>query len=213
MSQEQYLKARNKKSPDGTVASENKLSPGNTAAEAFFETKTSHAPKDLKNIYPGQDIASLVYATPKGGTHTIDRYPGSVTVSEYIYTGAVLDSQKNLLITRHTAAIAKNLKALNDQFKLTITPEQYTNILKTGVVPNELTQKGLALDKNPQFIEARAMIKDKNGNVCANRTEAIIFPTFSFTETIIIPGQPAKYKTITQNVPSPSTYDPDVGGA
>ncbi len=86
MSQDQYIKARNKKNPKGTVASENKLSPKNTKAEEFFESKATHNAKDLKSIYPGQDIATLVYATPDGGSHTIDQYPGSIQVSEHIYT-------------------------------------------------------------------------------------------------------------------------------
>jgi hypothetical protein len=117
----------------------------------------------------------------------------------------MLDSQKTRLINEHKTSIEKNLKALNDQFNLNITNDQYVNMLNTGTVPQELADKGLTFAKKPQFIEARAMIL---GNICANRVEAIIFPTFTFTTTITVPGKPATYRTTSQDIPTPSDFDP-----
>jgi len=62
-------------------------------------------------------------------------------VSDSIYTGTMLDSQKSRLITEHSASIDKNLKALNDQSSVKIEKDQYVKILQTGTIPQELVEK------------------------------------------------------------------------
>ncbi len=59
-SKRDYAKARS-----DTIMAENKLSPGNIQAEAYFQSKENHSPISLLSKYPGQDISSSVFATPK----------------------------------------------------------------------------------------------------------------------------------------------------
>lgn len=73
-----YKKSRT----DRVIAAEDRLSGAvsNPQAEAFFAGQSSHAPTHLRNILPGQSIGVSLFATPRGGTHRIDRYEGSVEV-------------------------------------------------------------------------------------------------------------------------------------
>lgn len=122
-----------------------------------------------------------MYATPKGGTHRIDKYDGSIQVGGNIYTGAMSQSQKDRILSDHIPAMEKNRKELNVYLKesvksgVELTSAEYTLMLKTGETPAKLTNEGFTMKNKPRFFEARAMI---NGNVCVNKVEGIGFPTF-----------------------------------
>jgi hypothetical protein len=85
-----------------------------------------------------------------------------------------------------------------------MTIADYETILKTGNIPQPLQDKGLKVVNPTQFLEFRAIIP---GNICANRVESIILPTFSVTEKVTIPGKPATYRTVTQNIAPTTNYD------
>lgn len=168
-----------------TIAAENRLSSGNGAAEAFFASKETHTSQHINTFFPGQAMSVSVFATPKGGTHRIDKYDGSIQVGGRPYidgeNGATMsDAQKNHILEDHKSAVEKNRAELNTYLKdvvktkIQVTHEEYILMLKTGKLPDTLTKERITLKKKPQFFEARAMI---NGNVCVNRVDGLTFPT------------------------------------
>lgn len=175
--QADYVKARR-----GTTEAERKLAPesDNPEAEMFFLTQNNHTPKNLSEIYTDQALATSVFATPRGGTHRIDKYDGSITVSEHIFPGSMSDGQKNRIITDHKKSIEKQLTVLNtflQPLNIVVSSEEYIAMLKTGNMPPVLMDKKVNFLKKPQFFEARAMV---NGNICANKADGIAFPTFTY---------------------------------
>ncbi len=131
--------------------------------------------------------------------HRVDRFSGSITVSDKIRTECS-PSEKDIIIARHKADIEKNHKDMNtyliDNKFPSITIDDYNNLLKTGILPKSLTDKGVTLDKNPVIAQVRAMI---NGRSCLNGGDAIGNPTLKF----LIPGKEAQYTT--QSVTSTSS--------
>lgn len=88
--QSQYAKSREA----SVVRAENKLSTFNKSTsdmEAFFKGHPSHTATELNSLISGQGLAVSVYATPKGGQHTIDRFEGSIQVSQH--TMDITDAQ------------------------------------------------------------------------------------------------------------------------
>ncbi|EKD29706.1 MAG: hypothetical protein ACD_78C00311G0001 [uncultured bacterium (gcode 4)] len=178
----EYKKNRDKK----TIAAENLLSPGNAASEAFFASKETHTSQHVNIFFPEQALSVSVFATPKGGTHRIDKYNGSIQVGGRPYIdgekGATMsDVQKDNILENHKSAVEKNRAELNAYLKdiakvdTQLTLSQYTQMLKTWEIPEVLEAQKFTMTKKPQFFEARAMI---NGNVCVNRVDGLAFPTF-----------------------------------
>ena len=105
----EFTKSDYQQARKGTKEAENRLAPGNSAAESFFEAQEKHTSKNLKDIFPGQDMSSSVFATPSGGTHRIDKYPGSVLVGSEVYSENMTEAQKDRLIKEHDRSIVTNL--------------------------------------------------------------------------------------------------------
>jgi hypothetical protein len=161
------------------IAAEDRLAPDskNTRTEALFRASSKHAPTHITSMseYAGQALSLSVYATPKGGTHGIDKYEGSIPVSGDIV--ALDKDTESLQISRiigdHLPKIEQQRVKLNRELfdgKDTVTQADYMNILKTGTMPVSLMTLGLSFvaGKGPKFFEARAMIL---GSICANKTE------------------------------------------
>lgn len=181
LNQKGYKDSRKK----GIVRAEDRLSKAsvNPAAEKFFQSEVrKFEPKNLKDVIPGQALSVSVYATPKGGTHRIDKYEGSIQVGSTIYSESISDSQKDHILSSHATEIDKQFKAANEYLSsvkagVQISKDQYTSILKTGKLPPELKRAGVSIPTTPKFFEARAMIQ---GNVCMNKTEGLAYPLFGF---------------------------------
>ena len=58
-------------------------------------------------------LSISVYATPKGGTHRIDTFSGSIQASDAIYIGNFSDAQKDQILKNG----AKNTQVTYDLFK------------------------------------------------------------------------------------------------
>ena len=131
-----------------------------------------HKPTELSALLEGQNLAVSVYATPKGGTHRIDKFSGSIQVSNHIETINNADAKREIF-NRHKVDNQKNLDSINTYLGKgkEITEKQFEEWMINGTLPNGITE-GMVV-KQPQFIEARAMIQ---GNLCANKTEAIAYP-------------------------------------
>ncbi len=142
--------------------------------EKEFRSHTLHKPSELSDLVSGQALAVSVYATPKGGTHRIDKMSGSITVSDKIIDITNKEA-KSEIFDRHVVDNQKNLEALNaflkSAGKTEITMDAYKAWIVESVLPTGITQDMVVA--NARFIEARAMIQ---GNMCANKTEVIAYP-------------------------------------
>lgn len=83
----------------------------NSENEVLFSQTEKHTSKPLSQIIAGQDLSVSVYATPLHGTHRIDKYEGSLSVSSKISTN-VSDAQKDALITEHSSRISSIVAGL-----------------------------------------------------------------------------------------------------
>lgn len=162
---------------DGVKNAENRLTTHNkTTAETeqAFRSHARHVPTELSDILSGQALAVSVYATPKGGQHRIDKLSGSITVSNKILDITSVQA-KSEIFDRHAVDNQKNLDAVNDFLRKANKPTMNMVTYKAWVVEGQLPI-GITPDmvtKEARFIEARAMIQ---GNMCANKTEAIAYP-------------------------------------
>jgi hypothetical protein len=168
----------------GTIDAEKRLAASrwNEVNEAAFVGYDSHTPKQLSDIISGQELSASVFATPLRGAHRIDKYTGSITVSEHVSYNVVPDQQE-AIIGEHKGEIDKQIKKLNafiNNAGVVIDDVEYAAMLKTGVIPEKLTKLGISFDKKPVFFEARAMA---GGNICMNKTEGIGYPTFKKVNT------------------------------
>lgn len=159
-----------------------------TGEETFAPLKRETS-KQASTSAPGQEMSSIVFATPKGGLHRADTMDGSIaTMSVQLklsgdYSKQVIDAFEKSIANNH--GIDKEVKNLNTFAKLSgdkvITKAEYITYLKTGdIAPLAQKVPGLALQdgKDTKVFESRAMIA---GNACANRSYHIAYPAFSIS--------------------------------
>lgn len=168
----------NKSREAGVIRAENKLAGSNPTTkemEAEFKNLPSHKATELNSILPGQALAVSVYATPKGGQHTIDKFEGSIQVSQHTID-ITNPKAKGEIFDRHTKTNIKQLEALNkglaDDKKLNMA--EFRALVVDGTLPGKL--EGVSIVKPAQFKEARAMIQ---GNLCTNKVEVIAYPVIA----------------------------------
>ena len=124
------------------AAAENAIkgaTPKNETTEKFFAEQATHQAKQLMDIFPSQPMAVSVYATPKGGTNRIDKYSGSVQVSNHTFE--ITDtSVKAIIFDRHKNENQKQLEVLNSRLSKD-NPVNYTDFrdwLVNGKKPQQV---------------------------------------------------------------------------
>lgn len=140
--------------------------------EKKFREHKPHVPTELSERIKGQSLAVSVYATPREGKPRIDNFSGSIRVSDKM---EVISSEaaKGEIFDRHAYNNEKALKDINaflgkDRSIDILTLKAW---MVSGKAPAGL--EGM-VDKHPDFRETRAMIQ---GNLCANKTEVMAYPT------------------------------------
>jgi hypothetical protein len=108
----------------------------NADNEAKFVATDKHTSAPLSQLIPGRDLSVSVFATPLHGTHRIDKFQGSLSVSNNL-SFEVTPVQKDALITEHSSRIEKIVSELKGSLALAgkdvtaITVESYKEMLKT----------------------------------------------------------------------------------
>lgn len=164
------------------INAENKLGPANPSAEQHFQSLPTHSRKDISQEFPSQRVVSSVYATPRGGTHRIDTYDASISISG-VYTGDMSSAQKDAILARSGAIVQNQFDTIKKQFNTptSFTLEEYKAMLNTGTVSPVLEKAGFSWSTPPQFFEARAMV---HGNVCANRVDGIALGRLAYKGSV-----------------------------
>ncbi len=211
---DKFTKAQYGKSRESAViTAENKLAGSNPTTkemEAEFKNLPSHKATELNSLLPGQALAVSVYATPKGGAHTIDKFEGSIQVSQYTPDITSAKAKGEIFDRYAKTTNIKQLDALNkglaDNKKLTM--DEFRSLVVGGIVPSKL--EGINIIKPAQFKEARAMIQ---GNLCTNKVEVIAYPIIAGQTEPVVQNVDVADVGLTTVLPNTSvrTNESDIG--
>lgn len=212
---DKFTKAQYAKSREAAVIkAENKLAGSNPTTnemEKEFKNLPSHKATELNTLLPGQALAVSVYATPKGGAHTIDKFEGSIQVSQYTPDITSAKAKGEIFDRYAKTTNIKQLDALNkgltDDKKLTM--DEFRSLVVDGKVPAKL--EGINIIKPAQFKEARAMIQ---GNLCTNKVEVIAYPVITGQTEPVVQNVDVADRGLTTVLPDTSVTDTesDFGG-
>lgn len=156
-------KAYSKERTEAVKNAEKALGEWNQGAEDFFSNAEKHDKKNLADTFSGQRLSVSVYATPKNGTHRIDTFDKSISVSDEIYTESFTDKQKDAILARSSITTQIAFDGFKSTFDKVLPKDfdikQYQEMMKTGSVSPAMVQLGFTWSKMPQFYEARAMVQ------------------------------------------------------
>ncbi len=143
-----------------------------------IEKGKQYTAKQASEIFPWQEMTLSVFASPLGGYHRVDKFDGSIAMSEKYYP---IDEvgYKSEIVAAEKARVKSQYEKLVTwlwESKWTINLEKYSEYLKDGKI-GRLGVPGLQIQegKGTKIFEGRAMVA---GNVCMNRMHGIVYPVF-----------------------------------